>query len=455
MNAFLSTARTIIRIVQLTLPRAAIGWMFALLTSNFNRIAVFDLGIAAILVTSMLGLYHFLSPFQVIFGRIADQQPIFGLRRSPYLVGGLLLSSLVFVALPQVAIGMSNNNILAFGAGFLLLIVFGIGFAIAGASHLALVADVTSERSRGMTISLVWTVLIASTIISLSFIRRIMPEFDLATMQSLYNMTVPIVFIFTLLGVIGVEKRLPKAELAQRIAEAKEASAEGGFVETIQKLLSADATSKNFFIFVFVSTLGIFLQDTILEVFGADVMGMTLDETGSFQQMWGGGVLLGMFLMGFITLFINLPKKQIAMVGTIGAAIGMLLIVYTAWTSDRALIIPALIFLGFFTGLYTMGTLSTMMQLSTEAARATYIGLWGFSLALANGFSSIIAGGLVTLLIESRLLAANVGYMVIFTFEAGLLVVAAFVLRHVYVQSFVGITHKDLTTVMEAEGLGA
>jgi len=427
--------------------------MFALLTSNFNRIAVYEFGITAVVVTSMLGLYHFLSPFQVIFGRIADQRPIFGLRRTPYLFGGLLLSSLIFVALPQVVVGMSEGSIFAFAAGILLLIIFGIGFATAGASHLALVADVTTERSRGMTISLVWTVLIASTIISLVFIRRIMPTFDLATMQYLYSLTVPIVFVLTLLGILGVEKRLPKAELAQRVANAKNAATDGNFVEMIRKLLSADATSKNFFIFVFVSTLGIFLQDTILEVFGAEVMGMTLDETGAFQQMWGGGVLIGMFLMGLITLFVNLAKKQIAMVGTIGSAIGMLLIVYTAATSDRTLIIPALVFLGFFTGLYTMGTLSTMMQLSTEAARATYIGLWGFSLALANGFSSIIAGGLVTLLIESNFLAANIGYAVIFTFEAGLLVVAAFVLRGVYVQSFTGITHDDLTTVMEAEAL--
>lgn len=451
MSKLVSNARLVIRTIQLTLPRAAIGWMFALLTSNFNRIAVVELGIAAILVTTMLGLYHFLSPFQVIFGRIADQRPLFGLRRSPYLFGGLLLSSLVFVALPQVAVGMSNDSIPAFIAGFLLLIIFGVGFAIAGASHLALIADVTTERSRGLTISFVWTVLIASTIVSLSFIRRIMPEYDLATMQSLYTTTVPVVVILTLLGIIGVEKRLPQEELKQRIAEAKEATTEGSFVETVQKLLSADATSKNFFIFVFVSTIGISLQDTILEVFGAEVMSMTVDETGAFQQVWGGGVLLGMFLMGFVTLFVNLAKKRIAMVGTIGAAVGMMLIVYSAFTANRSFITPALVFLGFFTGLYTLGTLTTMMQLSTEAARATYIGLWGFARALATGFSSIIAGGLVTLLIESAFMTANVGYAAIFTFEAGLLVLAAFALRGVHVQSFGGITHEDMTTMMASE----
>lgn len=451
MNKLLSTLGVATRTIQLTLPRAAIGWMFALLTSNFNRIAVFDLGIAAILVTSMIGLYHFLSPFQVVFGRIADQRPILGLRRSPYLFCGLLLSSLIFVALPQVAVGMSNGSVAAFAAGFGLFVLFGIGFAMAGSSHLALVADVTNERNRGLTVAFVWTVLIASTIVSLSLIRSYMPEYDLATMQRLYNLTVPIVVILTLLGIVGVEKRLPKAELDRRVAEAKAETTDGGFLQTVRKLLSADATSKYFFIFVFISTIGIFLQDTILEVFGAEVMGMTLNETGAFQQVWGGGVLLGMFLMGFITLFVNLPKKQIAMIGTVGAAVGMALIVYVSLTGNRSLMTPALLFLGFFTGLYTLGTLTTMMQLSTTAARATYIGLWGFALAMANGFSSIIAGSMVTLLIESDLLAAGVGYAVIFTFEASLLVAAALVLRGVHVETFAGVTHHDMATAMEAE----
>ena len=35
-----SKALLIVRALQLTLPRAAAGWLFALLTSNFNRIAL-------------------------------------------------------------------------------------------------------------------------------------------------------------------------------------------------------------------------------------------------------------------------------------------------------------------------------------------------------------------------------------------------------------------------------
>ena len=150
----------ILKAFQLTLPRAAAGWLFALLTSNFNRIAIYDLGITAVVITSLLGLYHFLSPFQVIYGRIADRIPIFGLHRTPYVMIGMTVSAIAVATLPYIVVPMSQtpNEFLGvtfpyitYIAAFIVLVIFGIGFAGAGANHLALVAEVIPERSRGVT----------------------------------------------------------------------------------------------------------------------------------------------------------------------------------------------------------------------------------------------------------------------------------------------------------------
>lgn len=73
-----------LKVLRLALPKLGVGWMFALLTSNFNRVSIVELGVMAIIVTTMIGLHHFLSPFQVVWGRIADSHPVFGLRRTPY-----------------------------------------------------------------------------------------------------------------------------------------------------------------------------------------------------------------------------------------------------------------------------------------------------------------------------------------------------------------------------------
>src|SRR5690349_21258806 len=92
-----------VKTLRLALPKLGVGWMFALLTSNFNRIAIHDLGVAAVLITVMIGMHQFLSPFQVICGRVADRRPMLGLRRTPYFLLGSLAASLVFLALPSLA----------------------------------------------------------------------------------------------------------------------------------------------------------------------------------------------------------------------------------------------------------------------------------------------------------------------------------------------------------------
>ena len=132
-----SKLRTVLLTLQLTLPRAAVGWLFALLTSNYNRIAIHELGIAAVTITALLALYHFLSPFQVVFGRLADRLPIFGYRRSCYVLLGLLCSSVAVAGLPQATFAMSEGSALGQLGVLLLLLLFGIGFAMAGVSHLS------------------------------------------------------------------------------------------------------------------------------------------------------------------------------------------------------------------------------------------------------------------------------------------------------------------------------
>ncbi|MBU6334385.1 MAG: PucC family protein, partial [Chloroflexi bacterium] len=97
----------IVLAVRLALPKIGVGWMFALLTSNFNRVTIYELGVAAVLVTTLIGMHNFLSPFQMIFGRFADRHPVLGLRRTPYLILAAVVTSLVFVLLPGVAQQMS------------------------------------------------------------------------------------------------------------------------------------------------------------------------------------------------------------------------------------------------------------------------------------------------------------------------------------------------------------
>ncbi len=432
-----------VRTLRLAAPKLGIGWMFALLTSNFNRIAIHDLGVAAVVVTAMLGLHYFLSPLQVVFGTLADRYPLGGLRRSPYLVFGAVAASLVFVPLPALAVAMGHGSAAAFAAGIALMLVFGAGVAATGDAHHALIAEVTDERTRGGVIAVVWTTLIAGTIIAAGVIKAALGDtYDPARMQMLYGITPLIVLLVSLLGVVGIERRGTAS--GQQPAAANTASASAAF-----GLLRDNAQVRTFFGFLLLSILGIFLQDAVLEVFGADVFGMTLRETTTFTQTWGGGVLIGMIATGIVSGHIAVSKKTIALIGSIGTAAGLALLTLCALGTARALLNPALLVMGISTGLFNVGALSLMMEMTVAGAVGQYMGLWGMAQAFGTGLANFVSGAMKSALIESGWLSARVGYATIFGTETVLMAAGVALLCAVHTEAFRGLNRADLARALD------
>ncbi|MFV8784268.1 BCD family MFS transporter [Microbulbifer sp. SA54] len=449
----------VLRAFQLTLPRAAAGWLFAILTSNFNRISIYELGITAVVITSLLGLYHFLSPFGVVLGRLADRVPLFGMHRTPYVLIGMLLSAAAVAVLPYIVVPMSQTPDELFGltipyityiAAFLVLVLFGIGFAMAGANHLALVAEVIPERSRGLVTALIWTMLIIGMIASLQFIRGYMPTYDEQTMRSLYLLSIPVVGVTTLLGLIGVEKRRKPGDAMPNGGKlnAQEHSSLKDFTIDVIR----NRTVRNFFFFIFLFMFGYSLQDNILEVFGADVLGMTVGETGRFQQIWGSGAIVGMFLMGALVFRGGISKISAITFGISGIGISMFALASGAYLAEATIVNYSLVGMGFFNGFALVGTLTTMMEFTTDNERGAYIGLWGFAIAFASGLASIAGGQLVTSLIESGLFAASDGFAIIFTVEGFVSLYSLYFLWQINAENFHKRISKDgLSNAMAAD----
>jgi BCD family chlorophyll transporter-like MFS transporter len=449
-RSILRVVGVVLKALQLALPKIGVGWMFALLSSNFNRVTIFELGVAAVLVTVMIGMHNFLSPFQVVFGRIADRHPLLGYRRTPYIIAGAVVASLIFPLLPSIAQGLGTGSPSAPIVGLGLMLVFGIAQAIMGDAHHSLIAEVTTERERGAVISVVWTFTIISAIFSAVIFKQLMPNYTPAAMQSLYNLTPAIAIIATVLGVLGREQRLKGNQLRVVVAKATAAVPPGGALQAAVRMIRSNPQVRAFFFFVVCSILGIFLQDAILEVFGGEVFQMSLKETTSFTQVWGGGVLLGMLVMGIVSSIVPIQKKTIAMIGSAGTAVGLGLLTLCALIGQRALLMPALLLMGFFTGLFNIGALSLMMEMTLEGATGLYMGLWGTAQAFGNGLASILSGGLKSALIETHLLSAQMGYTIIFAGETLLMIIGMALLSTVSVAAFRGLTRQDLARVMEA-----
>jgi BCD family chlorophyll transporter-like MFS transporter len=452
---FLNLLKGTVKTLRLAFPKLGVGWMFAILTIDFNRIAIVELGIAAVLITAMLSLHYFLSPFQVISGRFADRHPIFGLRRTPYLLLGGIVGSLIFIALPQIVHNISAGSFTAVTAGFGLLIIYGIAIAFMGDAHHSLITEVTEPKSRGAVISVVWTFTILSSIMSAVVFNIVRPEYSLEAMQRLYNLTPFIVIISILLGTLGIEKRLTGEQLEVALEQSRKAAPEGNAIQAALNILRKNTQAREFFIFVFVAIFSIFLQDNILEVFGAEVFNMPVTETTQFQPMWGGGVLLGMLGMGIASAVFSIKKRTITIVGCVGTAAGMIILALAAMNAAVALVLPALVLMGLFTGFFNVGALSMMMDMTIEGATGLFMGLWGMAQAFGNGMASFGGGVLHTGLIESGLMSPNLAYFIIFGIEATGMTMAAILMWRISVTNFrdahdASMTKADALRAMEA-----
>lgn len=455
VSKFLQILRAVLKTLRLALPKLGVGWMFALLTVNLNRVAIVELNVTAVVITALLALHYFLSPFQVISGRIADRHPIAGYRRSPYLLLSSIVASLLFLALPTLAVNMGQGAIWAFVAGFVLFIVYGVAIAIMGDAHHSLIAEVTDSKSRGSVIAVVWTFSILSTIIAAGVMKSVMPIYTPESMQQLYNLSPFIVIGFTFLGILGMEKRLSPDEQVEAVARAKRVAPPGNPISAAVQVLRENKQARGFFVFVFISIFSIFLQDNILEVFGAETFGMTPAETSGFQQTWGGGVLIGMVIMGVLSAVFAISKRKIVIIGCIGTALGMSTLATAALTSQVALVTPSLFLMGLFTGFFNVGSLSMMMDMTVEGATGLYMGLWGMAQAFGNGLASFGGGALHTGLIETGLLNANSAYFTIFGLEAVGMAAAAFIIWRISVTRFhslheARLTSEDALRAMEA-----
>lgn len=439
--------------LQMAGPKLGIAWMFALLTVNFNRVTIFELQISALLITLLIGLYPFFAPIQPLFGRLTDRFPLFGYRRSPYLLIGMLGAGLTFPPLPGLAIALSRGETWAIVGILVCMVIFGLGIALIANTFLDLVADVApDEKVRGQFFAVSWTAQTLSIVVAAMVVQHLMPVYSFAAMQPLYMVTPLIALLTTLPALIGLEQRLPANATTPVV---RETEALGDTFRAAWHVLNTNSQARAFFGFIVLALIGVFLQDAVLEVMGGAVFGLTPGESSTFQQVWTGGVLIGMVLTGIATARFGLDREKRILIGSLGTAAGLGLLAFAALEARQELIFPALWMMGLFNGIFTMSAVTLMSDMTVAGATGRYLGLWSMAQAFATGLSFIISGALYSLLIESGLMNAPSGFAWIFGIEALFMLASILVMRSVSVARFRAEAANDAVLVARPVAVGS
>ncbi len=410
--------------IQLGLIHAAVAMTLVPINSTLNRVMIKELAISAALVAVLASLPYLFSPIQVAIGSFSDRFPLFGFRRTPYILAGFLLCVLGMVVLPHIAFLIAERwweglflSILAFGA-------WGMGYNLATVSYFSLASEISGEKYRSRTIAAMFFMMILVIILTSILLGQLLESYSPALLSRAFLIVGGLALIMGLLGMIGLESRT---------APGSQASAEGQSWQQLYRSLTSNRQVTIFFWYLILLLTAILGQDILLEPYGAEAFNLPVDATTRITSIWGVCFLLSLAIGG--ALENRLTKLVIAKIGAWSAVVAFVLIVISGPTVSLPVFYSGVLLLGFATGLSTVSNLSLMLDMTVAGNVGLFIGAWGMASAVARLVGNVLSGVIRDVVAELSQ-SAIAGYSVVFTLEMGMLLVSLWLLRQVDVSVF-------------------
>ena len=460
----------LLTVFRLGLFNMGLGLMAVLTLAVLNRVMISELGIPATITGGILATSLFVSPARVWFGQLSDNKPLFGKHRTNYVLFGTVVFGLaVFLAVQVVwqlgAVVSANNgwlwNSQTIGWSALLCLImaiYGVGVSSSSTPFTALLVDITEEESRSKLIAIVWSMLMVGITLGAISGSRIFKSIEtpgiekgnipLESLQPTLNFVfsfIPfLVLALALIATWGVEKKYSRFT-----KDTKTDREDSITIGRAIKILSTSRQTSIFFTFLSVLTIGLFMQEAVLEPYGGEVFGMSIGETTLLNGFWGGGILLGYSVTGFF-IIPALNKKLTTKLGCILVAFCFGLIILAGFTQQPRMLQAAMVLFGVAAGIATVGGISLMLDLTAAKTAGTFIGAWGLAQAMSRGLATLI-GGIILDIGKSIFAAPLLSYGLVFAIQAVGMILAIAILERVDVKEFKESTGNALSTVMEGD----
>lgn len=408
--------------VRLAFFPLSYGIVGALMGSTLNRVMIADIGFRAAWVGLFFAVPDLVAPIRVWLGYRSDGFPILGRRREPYIILGVIVTSLSVVLVTRLAtIGEVTNGLLILTI-LLAFVVFGIGRNLAHNSWQALLADKFHGDSRPRAVTAFEVLTVVGLILGAGVIGQMLGEYDAAQLLSVAVGLATITFLMTLLAVILQEPRTPTTEIATEQARAMP------FSKVFKEIVWADKQVRLFFILIMFAFVGTLAQDVFLEPYGGLVLGMDVGATTQLTVFWGLGLIIGMLLSGII-LIKWLGYMRVLRIGLIANMLVFIGIIVSGLGDNTALFRSLVLVMGFSTGLAGAGMLTIIINFTSYLRAGLLLGVWGVANQLGRALGSLMGGGVVDIMQGVTDGDAFLSYATVFALEVVMLLVA-FVLSY-------------------------
>ena len=290
----------LIQMFRIGLFQMGLGIMSLLIAGLLNRLMINELTIPATLAAGFIAVPLFVSPARVWFGQTSDAKTIFGTHRSGYVWIGAVIFAVVSFLITQVMwqLGRSIHEIgwngITYGWALLLgamFALYGMSISLSSTPFAAMLVDISDEEERSKLVGIVWSMLMVGIVIGAIAVSRLLPctsappnEVSIyANSDRLLQLQKAINSVFTIIpaavvglsffATYGIEKKYSRYKLrvAQNNILNGNNSEEKLSLGRALQVLTASKQTGLFFSFLLMMTIGIFMQDAIMEPFGGAV----------------------------------------------------------------------------------------------------------------------------------------------------------------------------------------
>ncbi|MDJ0567595.1 MAG: BCD family MFS transporter [Pleurocapsa sp. MO_192.B19] len=461
----------ILTALRLGLFNMGLGLMAVLTLAVLNRVMISELGIPATITGGILATSLFVSPARVWFGQLSDNKPLLGKHRTNYVLLGTAIYGLaVFLAVQAVwQLGavvrtsdawLWNTQTIGWSAILaLIMAIYGLAVSSSSTPFTALLVDITEEDSRSKLVAIVWSMLMVGIVIGGVTGGIVFKKIEaggitagnipLETLQppinSIFSFVPFLVVALAFIATWRVEKKYSRFTTSNSATNREDSI-------TIARAIKVLTTSRQtgiFFAFLSILTIGLFMQEAVLEPYGGEVFAMSIGETTKLNAYWGMGILFGYSLTGF-WIIPHLGKKLTTKVGCILVAVCFGLIILSGFTQQPKILQSAMVLFGVAAGMATVGGISLMLDLTAAKTAGTFIGAWGLAQAMSRGLATL-SGGVILDIGKSILATPLMSYSLVFAIQALAMMVAIIILERVDVKEFKETTGKAIATVMEGD----
>ncbi len=453
---------SILSTVRLGIFQGSLGFLAVIFAGLLNRVMISELGFPGLLVGGALAFEQFVAPSRVLFGQISDARPLGGRHRTPYIwLGAAIFSGLAVLVVPVIfrlaaAFAVDDGSGIVLGIVLLcaLFAAYGLAVSMATTPYLALVIDRTQEPERPRAVGIIWCMLTVGIVVGAVVISRSLRDLDgvsdpvvlEAVLSSFMVRAALAVFGLTVLATWGIEPSTPAATTI-----AGGARDDAITLTQAWRLITSSRQVAVFFLFLLLFTLALFLQDPVLESYGAEVFAMPIAATASLNAFWGCGTLVGLVLAGWL-IVPRLGKYATARLGCQLILVSMLLLLLSGLSRQVPALQAVLLLFGLASGIGTNSTLCLMLDLTLPEAAGTFVGVWGLAQAFSRAAAKLLGGGLLDL---GRAIIPGQGpfppYALVFGVAALFAFAALRVLYRVNVHRFRDDTGRSLSQVLSTE----